>query len=70
MGAVIQGNFPKIEKDYGYKKITEKGVNTLRDLRTFLIQSPVINHDDQQMMLNMIVDMLDNEIANKYDMSV
>lgn len=69
MSNVIKGNFQKVERDYGYKKISEKGVNDLQTLQKFLLTQQAIVSNDMPMVLNMLSQVLDNEITHKHFMT-
>lgn len=66
---VIQGNFKQVRRNYGHKKITEDGVNALQSLYNWLSVANTVSPDDRQMIVNMLSNLLENAIFDKYQIT-
>jgi hypothetical protein len=69
MSNVIQSNFKQVRRDYGHKKISQKGVEKLQELQKFLLRQSSITPNDLFMTTSMITEILDEEINDKYFMN-
>lgn len=70
MGKVIQGNFKQVQRDYGHKKITQKGVETLEEMQSFLLNKYSLTASDISMLTSMLNDVLAFECVGKYQMTI
>lgn len=70
MSNVIQGNFKQVVRDYGHKKITQKGVETLEEVQHRLLNKSSLSSNDIFMLSNMLNDVLTFECVGKYQMTI
>lgn len=70
MSNVIQGNFPQVKRDYGHKKITQRGVESLQSLQRYFLNTYSASPDDIAVLVGTLTDVLENEVHGKYQMTV
>jgi len=69
MSDVIQSNFKQVRREKGHRKITQQGVENLKSLQRYFLNTRSASSGDIDALVNALTDILDNEIHSKYQIT-